>query len=146
MYFLSLHVDGHCSLAKSTENNQSKIIISSIYNIFNGHNSLLAYSVGSTIMDNHSIDLNIRAISSGAKYAICPDCIVYTKTRETFRDFKKQAYWNGYGRWQLKQKYKNKIDFKHKLTAKELFSPLYVIRNFYGLRGYIRGRVNRNKK
>ncbi len=56
MYFLSLHVDGHCSLAKSTEDNQSKIIISSIYNIFNGHNSLLAYSVGSTIMDNHSID------------------------------------------------------------------------------------------
>ena len=92
------------------------------------------------------IDLNIRAISSGAKYAICHDCIVYTKTRETFRDFKKQAYWNGYGRWQLKQKYKNKIDFKHKLTTKELFSPLYVIRNFYGMRGYIRGRFYRNKK
>ncbi len=56
MYFLSLHIDGDCSLSKSTENNESKIIISSIYNIYNCQNSLLAYSVGSAIMDKHSMD------------------------------------------------------------------------------------------
>jgi predicted DNA binding protein len=56
MYFLTLHVDGDCSLSKSTDNNQSKIIISNIYNIYNDQNSLIAYSIGSTIMDNHSID------------------------------------------------------------------------------------------
>ncbi len=92
------------------------------------------------------IDLNIRAISQGARHAVCKNCIVYTKTRETFRDFRKQAYWNGYGRWQLKQKYSNKIDFKHSLTAKELFSPIYMVRNFYGLRGYIHGRLDRKRR
>ncbi len=92
------------------------------------------------------IDLNIRAISQNARHIICDDCIVYTRTRETLRDFKKQAYWNGYGRWQLKQKYDHRIDFKHSLTLRELFSPVYVIRNFYGLRGYLHGKLGRRKK
>ncbi|MCL4348905.1 glycosyltransferase [Ferroplasma acidiphilum] len=83
------------------------------------------------------IDMNIRAVKSGAKYAVCDTCIVYTKTRETFRDFKKQAYWNGYGRRQLKEKYGKTLELSHRLNMKDLFSPTYVIRNFYGLRGYM---------
>ncbi len=92
------------------------------------------------------IDLNIRAVNHGAKHTVCNNCIVYTKTRETLKDFKKQAYWNGYGRWQLKQKYDKTINFKHSLTWEEVFSPRYVIRNFYGLKGYIHGRLEGKRK
>jgi len=91
------------------------------------------------------IDLNIRAVKSGAKYVVCENCIVYTKTRETFKEFKKQAYWNGYGRWQLKQKYGNTLELSHKLKIKDLFSPVYVIRNFYGFRGYVHCMLKRKK-
>ena len=91
------------------------------------------------------IDMNIRAVKSGAKYAACDTCIVYTKTRETFRDFKKQAYWNGYGRRQLKEKYGKTLELSHRLVMKDLFSPTYVVRNFYGLRGYLHCML-KNKK
>ncbi len=83
------------------------------------------------------IDMNIRAVKSGAKYALCENCVVYTKTRETFKEFRKQAYWNGYGRRQLKEKHGNTLKLSHKLEIKELLSPLYFIRNFYGFRGYV---------
>jgi glycosyltransferase involved in cell wall biosynthesis len=99
-----------------------------------------------SLITAEDIDLNIRAVESGAKYSICKDCIVYTKTRETFSDFKKQAYWNGYGRWQLHKKYGNTIRFSHKISLKEFLSPIYVVRNFYGLRGYIHCMIGRKKE
>ncbi|MCL6090494.1 MAG: glycosyltransferase [Candidatus Thermoplasmatota archaeon] len=48
------------------------------------------------------IDMNLRALRSGLKAAICTDCIVHNKTRDTYSKFVKQAFWNGYGRKQLK--------------------------------------------
>ena len=50
------------------------------------------------------IDLNLRAIKNGAKHWQCQECIVYNKTRSNYREFMKQAFWNGYGRRQLKRK------------------------------------------
>jgi glycosyltransferase involved in cell wall biosynthesis len=91
------------------------------------------------------IDLNIRAVRAGARYTVCDKCVVYTKTRETFRDFKKQAYWNGYGRWQLREKYGDTIKLSHKMGMQDFLSPVYVARNFYGLRGYVHGRMKRKK-
>ncbi|WP_337861018.1 helix-turn-helix domain-containing protein [Ferroplasma sp.] len=68
MYFLSIHVDGDCSLARATENNESKIIVSNIYNTINGSNSLLAYSVGSDINNSYHLDFNNIKFMKG-KYA-----------------------------------------------------------------------------
>jgi glycosyltransferase involved in cell wall biosynthesis len=82
------------------------------------------------------IDLNIRAVKSGARCTVCENCVVYTKTRETFKQFKQQAYWNGYGRGQLKEKYNNTLKLSHGLKMRDLISPTYVVRNFYGLKGY----------
>ena len=76
MYFLSVHVDGDCSLSKSTENNESKIIISNIYNIVNGTNSMIGYSIGSSINDIYRKDFNTIRFSKG-KYA---DMFAGTKT------------------------------------------------------------------
>lgn len=50
------------------------------------------------------IDLNLRAVKSGAKFAACEECIVYNRTRETYGQFFRQAFWNGFGRRQLKKK------------------------------------------
>jgi predicted DNA binding protein len=68
MYFLSIHVDGDCSLSKSTEDNESKIVVSNIYNITNSTNSMIAYSIGSSILDIYKKDFsNIRFVKG--KYA-----------------------------------------------------------------------------
>ncbi|WMT52542.1 hypothetical protein [Ferroplasma acidiphilum] len=58
MYFLSVHVAGDCSLSKSTENNESKIIISNIYNMRDSANSLIAYSIGSDINNIYRRDFS----------------------------------------------------------------------------------------
>ncbi|WP_337861019.1 glycosyltransferase [Ferroplasma sp.] len=92
------------------------------------------------------IDLNIRAVKAGSRHTICNNCIVYTKTRETFKEFKKQAYWNGYGRKQLKEKYGNTLKLSHQLSIKEMLSPVYIARNYYGLKGYMHCMIRKNKK
>lgn len=50
------------------------------------------------------IDLNLRAARSGARFTSCDGCVVHNKTRSSYREFARQAYWNGYGRGQLKRK------------------------------------------
>jgi len=75
MYILSIHVDGDCSLSKSTENNESKIIISNIYNMQNSKNSLIAYSIGSNINNIYHQDFNTIKFIKG-KYA---DVLIGTK-------------------------------------------------------------------
>jgi glycosyltransferase involved in cell wall biosynthesis len=89
------------------------------------------------------IDLNIRAVMAGARYTVCNNCVVYTKTRDTFKEFKKQAYWNGYGRYQLRQKYGKDLKLLHRFTMKEIFSPVYMARNYYGIKGYIHARMGK---
>lgn len=50
------------------------------------------------------IDLNLRAVRSGLRHTVCEECIVHNRTRSTYGEFVRQAYWNGYGRRQLKRK------------------------------------------
>lgn len=50
------------------------------------------------------IDLNLRAVRSGAAIRFLPDAVVYHHKRTTFVRFLYQAFWNGYGRKQLTEK------------------------------------------
>ncbi|HKN06918.1 MAG TPA: glycosyltransferase [Thermoplasmata archaeon] len=51
------------------------------------------------------IDLNMRAVQSGATIVYRPDALVYHHMRGTFLRFLIQAFWNGYGRKQLTEKH-----------------------------------------
>lgn len=53
------------------------------------------------------IDLNYRAVDTGAKLVPNDEAIVYHRARDTITKFLKQAYWNGYGRKQLTLKHGN---------------------------------------
>ncbi len=50
------------------------------------------------------IDLNLRAVRSGASILYAPGAVVYHHMRTTFVRFLYQAFWNGYGRKQLTEK------------------------------------------
>lgn len=83
------------------------------------------------------IDLNLRAVKSGARFTLCPKCIAYNRTRENYRQFIKQAYWNGYGRRQLKKKNSeiwNSIEKQEKISSGSLFPNL--VRLGFGALGY----------
>ncbi len=84
------------------------------------------------------IDLNLRAIKAGARYALCPECIVYNKTRSNYGEFARQAFWNGYGRGQLKRKNRslwNSIEKGPKVSAGPLFP--HLVRLAFGGLGYL---------
>ncbi|MEM0158274.1 MAG: glycosyltransferase [Thermoplasmataceae archaeon] len=51
------------------------------------------------------IDLNFRAVIGNARWVYCEDCVAFVKTRSTYRSFLRQAFWNGYGRAQLRLKH-----------------------------------------
>jgi len=51
------------------------------------------------------IDLNMRAVASGATVVYRADAVVYHHMRGTFIRFLYQAFWNGYGRKQLTEKH-----------------------------------------
>jgi len=51
------------------------------------------------------IDLNLRAVRSGATIRYVPGAVVYHHMRSTFLRFLYQAFWNGYGRKQLTEKH-----------------------------------------
>ena len=51
------------------------------------------------------IDLNLRAVSAGARIEPVPEAIVRHEMRPTFLRFLIQAFWNGYGRKQLTEKH-----------------------------------------
>ena len=56
-------------------------------------------------MTAEDIDLNLRAVEAGATIAHAPEAIVYHRTRGSYFDFLKQAFWNGAGRKQLTLKH-----------------------------------------
>ena len=56
-------------------------------------------------MTAEDIDLNLRAVEAGATIGFRDDAIVYHRTRATWYDFLKQAFWNGAGRKQLTLKH-----------------------------------------
>jgi glycosyltransferase involved in cell wall biosynthesis len=51
------------------------------------------------------IDLNYRAVDSGAKIHYSDNALVYHRTRSNLLGFFKQAFWNGFGRKQLTLKH-----------------------------------------
>ncbi|HII40162.1 MAG TPA: glycosyltransferase [Thermoplasmata archaeon] len=51
------------------------------------------------------IDLNLRAVLAGHAIAFRPNAIIYHRTRDSYFDFVRQAFWNGVGRKQLTLKH-----------------------------------------
>jgi len=51
------------------------------------------------------IDLNLRAVLAGHSIAFRSNAIVYHRTRDSYFDFVRQAFWNGVGRKQLTLKH-----------------------------------------
>ncbi len=51
------------------------------------------------------IDLNLRAVLAGHSIAFRPNALVYHRTRDSYFDFLRQAFWNGVGRKQLTLKH-----------------------------------------
>ncbi len=51
------------------------------------------------------IDLNLRAVLAGHPIAFRPNAIIYHRTRDSYFDFLRQAFWNGVGRKQLTLKH-----------------------------------------
>jgi len=51
------------------------------------------------------IDLNLRAVQAGHQIRFRAGAIVYHRTRDSYFDFVKQAFWNGAGRKQLTLKH-----------------------------------------
>ncbi len=51
------------------------------------------------------IDLNLRAVLAGHAIAFRANAIVYHRTRDSYFDFLRQAFWNGVGRKQLTLKH-----------------------------------------
>ena len=51
------------------------------------------------------IDLNLRSVRAGHRIAYRPMAIVYHRTRDSYFDFVRQAFWNGAGRKQLTLKH-----------------------------------------
>lgn len=84
------------------------------------------------------IDLNLRAVKSGANFTICSRCIVYNRTRENYRQFIYQAFWNGYGRRQLRKKNNgiwDTIDKEEKISSGPLLPN--IVRLGFGALGYM---------
>lgn len=84
------------------------------------------------------IDLNLRAVRAGLKHTVCEECVVHNKTRSVYGEFIRQAYWNGYGRRQLKRKNVevwNEIS-KGPKVGEGAFFP-HIVRLAFGALGYI---------
>jgi glycosyltransferase involved in cell wall biosynthesis len=87
------------------------------------------------------IDLNIRAIQNGAMHSYCKKCVVYNKVRESLGSFAKQAFWNGYGRYQLKKKHKFIWNDIEKERGIHNYSFYNIVRLSFASVGYIYSRL-----
>ncbi|MGI0128717.1 MAG: glycosyltransferase [Thermoplasmata archaeon] len=83
------------------------------------------------------IDLNLRAVRSGAAIRYLPDAVIYHHTRATFLRFLYQAFWNGYGRKQLTEKQGSlwgRYRIRHLLSGQK--TPIAWARLVAALGGY----------
>ena len=84
------------------------------------------------------IDLNLRILMSDNTGTLCEKCVVTHNSRENLVSFLRQAYWNGYGRAQLK--FKNKTVFneieKGKIEWNEV-GIIWFMRNVSAIFGYL---------
>ncbi|MCW6169140.1 MAG: glycosyltransferase [Thermoplasmatales archaeon] len=92
------------------------------------------------------IDLNIRAIQNGAVHSYCKKCVVYNKVRENLGGFARQAFWNGYGRYQLKKKHKSIWNDIEKEKGIHNYSFYNIVRLSSASAGYIYSKLMDGKR
>ncbi|KAA8923001.1 glycosyltransferase [Thermoplasma sp.] len=85
------------------------------------------------------IDLNIRAVQAGFKFTVCGSCLVYAKVRDNLISFLRQAYWNGYGRYQLELKHPGITKNTNIRIGHNLFDFLHMVS---GGAGYLSARID----
>lgn len=89
-------------------------------------------------MTAEDIDLNLRAVDAGATIGYEPEATVYHRTRGSYYDFLRQAFWNGAGRKQLTLKHGR---LWSSYRARELFrqqaSPAAALRLGSAMLGYV---------
>jgi glycosyltransferase involved in cell wall biosynthesis len=94
-------------------------------------------------MTAEDIDLNYRAVASGARMSYNESAIIYAMARDTFMGFFKQAFWNGFGRKQLTLKHGplwQRYSFR-KMIAENI-NTWYFIRLIFGTLGYMVCKVH----
>ncbi|MDE1820716.1 MAG: glycosyltransferase [Euryarchaeota archaeon] len=83
------------------------------------------------------IDLNLRAVRSGARIHFEPGALVHHFVRETVPRFLLQAFWNGYGRKQLTEKHGQLwANYQYRRMLSTQASPLAYARLLAALVGY----------
>ena len=106
-----------------------------------GYNKSLFLKLGGfdeSFITAEDIDLNIRCVKSGAKIAVCDQCIIQNRTRDTLSGMVKQAFWNGYGRKQLARKHPDSWShLKREKVVGTSMTPLYVLRSMAAIMGYV---------
>ncbi len=94
-------------------------------------------------MTAEDIDLNFRAVSTGASIQYNDQAIIYAMARDTFMGFFKQAFWNGFGRKQLTLKHGNLWErYSFKQMIAENINTWYFIRLMFGMLGYMVCKVH----
>jgi len=89
------------------------------------------------------IDLNLRAVKNGCKIQFIEKMEVEHYSRDTWKKFVKQAFWNGYGRKQLTKKHGNLWkNYKPSNMVKNISNPIAFIRAIFALSGYIVCKIN----
>ena len=94
-------------------------------------------------MTAEDIDLNYRAVSTGATIEYNPKAIIYAMARDTFVGFFKQAFWNGFGRKQLTLKHGRLWErYSFRAMIAENINTWYFIRLIFGMFGYMVCKVH----
>lgn len=94
-------------------------------------------------MTAEDIDLNYRAVSTGATIEYCPKAIIYAMARDTFMGFFKQAFWNGFGRKQLTLKHGRLWEsYSFRAMIADNINTWYFIRLIFGIFGYMVCKVH----
>ena len=84
------------------------------------------------------IDLNLRAVRSGARILHVPDAIVRHRPRASWPAFLRQAFWNGYGRKQLTEKHGSLWDrYRIERLAAGQHGSVAIVRLIAALTGYL---------
>jgi len=89
-------------------------------------------------MTAEDIDLNLRAVDAGAAIRYEPEAIVYHRTRGSYYDFLRQAFWNGAGRKQLTLKHGRLwSSYRPRELFRQQASPAALLRFGGAILGYV---------
>ena len=92
------------------------------------------------------IDLNFRAIEAGGTLAYEEKAIIYRQSAQNLRGLMKQSFWYGYGRKQLTLKHgKLWKNYSAQQMLQTQFNFQGLIRNLFGLLGYLICKINSNQ-